>query len=407
MRRITDNAVETVAGTGELGDAKDGPALYAQFNHPTNVSFDAQGRMLIAAWHNSLVKRLDLATGLVENVAGTGARSYGGDNGPANAAALNLPSAVVVDKAGNIIFSDQANFRLRVVDASGTIRTMCGKGTPGYSGDGGPALAAELKSPVGQSAAPAGRIAIDKDDRIYIADTGNHAVRRIDTDGTITTLAGTGQPGYSGDEGPATAAELDTPSDVAVARNGTVYIADTMNNAVRMVRPDGTITTLAGTGDRGFSGDRGPAAQAKLDRPYGVEVALNDSVYVADTHNHRIRLVSDSRGDAAPDARSHTDTAAHPVHRSGREHLHLRRHRAAGLQRRRPRSACTRRSTGRSTSSSPPPAADRARLEQPQSPRNPHGRHADDHRGHRLRRRRARGSQRSHPEPARIPSPST
>ena len=300
LRRITNDAVETIAGTGELGDAKDGPALYAQFNHPTNVFFDAQGRMLIAAWHNSLVKRLDLATGLLENIAGTGARSYGGDDGPANDAALNLPSAVVIDKAGHVIFSDQANFRVRIVDASGTIRTMCGTGTPGYSGDGGPALAAELKSPVGQAAPPAGRITIDTDDRIYIADTGNHAIRRIDTDGTITTVAGIGEPGYSGDDGPGAAAALDTPSDIAVARNGTLYIADTMNNAVRMVRPDGTITTLAGTGERGFSGDGGPAAQATLDRPYGVEVALNDSVYVADTHNHRIRLVSDIAGTPPP-----------------------------------------------------------------------------------------------------------
>jgi len=294
IRRIKNGLVETVAGNGDIGDAQDGPALYAQFNHPTNVSFDAQGRMIIAAWHNSLVKRLDLTTGLLENIAGTGARAFGGDGGPGNSAKLDLPSSTVVDSKGNIIISDQANFRLRVLDPNGVINTMCGDGNAGYKGDGGPALQAELNSPKGQAAPPAGRIAIDALDRIYIADSGNHAIRLIDVDGTISTIAGTGHAGYSGDEGNATDAQLDTPSDVAVSANGTVYIADTMNNVVRKITPDGIIHPLAGTGAGGFSGDGGPARDATLDRPYGVTVAPNGDVYVADTHNHRVRVITES-----------------------------------------------------------------------------------------------------------------
>ncbi|MGD9724332.1 MAG: hypothetical protein AB7U76_24095 [Pirellulales bacterium] len=293
LRRIKGGVFETVAGTGELGDAKDGVALYQQFNHPTNVTFDHEGRMIIAAWHNSLVKRLDLSTGLVVNLAGTGARSFGGDGGQGNAAFLDLPSSVVVDSNSNIIISDQANFRLRILEPDGVINTFAGTGTPGAAGDDGLASAAQLNGPRGQAAAPASRIAIDDRDRIFIADTGNHKIRKIEA-GVITTVVGTGTPGYSGDDGPAKDAQLNTPSDVAVVAQGehyTLYIADTANNVVRVVRSNGVIDTLAGTGEQGFGGDGGPAAEAKLDRPYGVEVAPNGAIYIADTHNQRIRQV--------------------------------------------------------------------------------------------------------------------
>jgi sugar lactone lactonase YvrE len=292
IRRINNGLIETVTGTGDLGDAQDGPALEVNFNHPTQVSFDHDGNMLIAAWHNSVVKRLDFSTGLVHNIAGTGARAYGGDEGPANAAKLDLPSSVMMDTHGNIFVSDQANFRIRVIDTAGNIHTVCGTGTPGYSGDGGPAMAAQLDSPKGQAAAPAGRLTLDAQNRIYVADTGNHCIRLIDTDGSIRTIAGTGTAGYSGDGGPATQAQLNTPSDVAVTPDGTIYIADTYNNVVRVVTPDGMISTLAGNGQEGFSGDGGPAAQAEMDRPYGLEVGPDGTVYIADTHNQRIRRVT-------------------------------------------------------------------------------------------------------------------
>lgn len=293
IRRVDgDGLVETIAGTGELGDAQDGVAIYTQFNHPTNVFFDRDGHMIIAAWHNSLVKRLDFSTGIVTNVAGTGARSFGGDGGPANSALLDLPSAVVVDSSGNIIISDQANFRLRLVEPDGTIHTICGDGEPGFAGDGGPASAARLNALKGQAAAPSSRIDIDRRDQIYIADTANHRIRMIDAVGIIRTIAGTGEPGYSGDGGPALEAQLNTPSDVAIADNGTIYIADTMNHVVRVIRPNGTIGTLAGTGQRGFSGDGSAANEAQLDRPYGIGLAPNGTLYIADTHNQRIRRVT-------------------------------------------------------------------------------------------------------------------
>ena len=137
IRRVISGVVETVAGTGELGDALDGPALEIQFNHPTNVAFDAEGRMIVAAWHNSKVKRVDFATGMIENLAGTGSRSFGGDGGPGNEAILDLPSSVVIDVNGNILISDQANFRIRLLQPDGIIFTIGGDGTPDYAGDGG------------------------------------------------------------------------------------------------------------------------------------------------------------------------------------------------------------------------------------------------------------------------------
>lgn len=300
IRRVdADGTVSTVAGTGMLGDAADAYAGEISFNHPTNVTFDANGDMIIAAWHNSLVKRLNLVSepvGFVETIAGTGGRSYNGDEIPATEAILDLPSAVVVEPGtGNIIFADQANFRIRQVDlGTGLIHTLCGDGTPEYLGDGVTADQARLNSPKGQAAPPAGRITLDLQGNIIVADTGNHVIRRIDNaTNIITTIAGTpGEAGYSGDGGAANAAKLNTPSDVAVGPTGQIYIADTMNHVVRVVDLDGNIRTLAGTGERGFDGDGEFADEAMLDRPYGLNVGEDGTVYIADTHNHRIRRVT-------------------------------------------------------------------------------------------------------------------
>jgi len=298
IRQLKDGIVETIAGTGMLGDAQDGVALYTNFNHPTNVCFDHDGTMVIAAWHNSLVKRLDLESGIATTIAGTGARAFGGDGGPAREAKLDLPSSCVVDRLGNIIISDQANFRLRAIEPNGTINTFCGIGMPGFGGEGercdSPNVRLGGVGGRGQSALPGSRLAIDADNNIFLADSENHVVRRIDADTfEIRTVAGRpGEKGYGGDGGPATSALLDTPGDVAVDANGALYIADTFNHRIRLVRPDGTIVTLAGTGERGFAGDGGPADEAELDRPFGLEVAANGTVYFADTHNQRIRQVT-------------------------------------------------------------------------------------------------------------------
>lgn len=298
IRRIKDDGnVETIAGTGELTgeDQESGsPGTSVKLNHPTNVCFDNQGRLVIAAWHNSTLKRLDLTTSYIENFAGVGGRTFGGDGGPVNEAHLNLPSSVVVNSIDEIIFSDQANLRVRIIHSNGMIDTLCGNGVAGFSGDGGPAVDAQISSPVGQAAQPGGRLAIDKrTDEIYIADTFNHRIRFIDSAGIIHTVVGNGEAVYAGDGGDPLNASLNTPSDVEVGPDGTLYIADTLNNVIRMVNPERTkITTLAGTGEFGFAGDGGPAEEALLDRPYGVNLAPNGDLYVADTFNNRIRRIS-------------------------------------------------------------------------------------------------------------------
>lgn len=295
IRRLNaDETVETIAGTGELGAAADGYGPEIQFNHPTNVEFDGDGNLLVAAWHNSLIKRIDLTTGYATTICGTGARSFNGDGMNGLQTFVDLPSSVAWDPGtGNVIFSDQANFRIRVVEPSGLVHTLCGDGTAGYLGENVRAETARLNSPKGQSAAPAGRITLTLEGEILIADTANHIIRKIDGAGMISTIAGTPTvAGYTGDGGPATLATLNTPSDVAVGPDGSIYVADTMNNVVRIITPDGNIDTYAGTGERGFAGDGGPADEALLDRPYGVTVAPDGTVYVADTHNHRIRMIS-------------------------------------------------------------------------------------------------------------------
>ncbi len=304
----SDGKVTTVVGNGELTDGTPDPvmpgaprqvlpALQVRLNHPTQISFDVQGRMLIAAWHNSMIKRVFTDSNralMVEDLCGTGARSFAGDGGPALASALNLPVAVVVTPAGDTLIADQANQRIRRVAGDGTISTLVGDGMPGYRGDNGPAAMAELRNPVGQAASPAGRIDVDAQGNIFIADTGNNAVRRVDhVTGNITTVAGNGTAGATGDGGPATAALLNQPTDVEVGPDGTLYIADSANSCVRSVTADGVMHTVAGRcGMRGFQGDGASPTLALLDRPGGVETDTAGRLYIADTYNHRIRVVT-------------------------------------------------------------------------------------------------------------------
>lgn len=333
LRRVVDplgeNVISTCAGTGLLGDGPPGPALGAAFNHPTDVVFAEDGRMWIAAWHNSRIRVFDLATETIEDVAGTGARSYFGDGGPAATAVLDLPAGLDFDAAGNLYFVDQANQVIRRITPDGTIervagqcvvnecaegetpvacpgagsgKTMCGTDVAacnlpcagGFGGDGGAALEARFSMPFGQSADPAGRLAVADDGTIYFADSRNHRIRVITPDGMVDTLAGNGEAGYGGDRGPATDAMLNNPVDVEVGADGRIYFTDTMNHCVRAVElATGTIDTVVGRcGERGFEGDGGDPRAARLDRPYGIE--LDDRtgyLYVADTHNHRVRVV--------------------------------------------------------------------------------------------------------------------
>ena len=206
-----------------------------------------------------------------------------GDEGSAVEAQLNRPDRVAVDRAGNLYIADQSNHSIRKVDATGTITTIAGTGARGFSGDEGPAAEAQLAYPHA--------VSVDGAGNLYIADTSNHRVRKVDATGTITTIAGTGARGFSGDEGPAAEAQLAYPHAVSVDGAGNLYIADTSNHRVRKVDATGTITTIAGTGARGFSGDEGPAAEAQLAYPHAVSVDEAGNLYIADTFNQRIRKV--------------------------------------------------------------------------------------------------------------------
>jgi hypothetical protein len=298
-----DGTMRIVAGAGELGVSADDPTT-DRLNHPTNVTFDPMGpptEMWIAAWHNSRVKKVDLTTGTIIDVCGTGKRGFAGNGGTADVATLDLPVAIVFDGAGNLLIADQANQMIRRVDRTDdVISTIAGTGhcadavnpDPCVLNDDGPAIAAGFHFPIGQAATPGGRIALAADGGIYVADTEDFRLRRIDPSGDIATVAGNGTWGFAGDGGPATDAQLGRLADVAIGADGRVYVADTDNDCVRVLTPDGIIATFAGRcGQGGFAGDGGPATEALLDRPFGVEVGHQGEVYIADTHNQRIRVV--------------------------------------------------------------------------------------------------------------------
>jgi hypothetical protein len=219
----------------------------------------------------------------ITTFAGTGAPAFSGDTGPATAAALNMPPGVTVDGTNGVYIADAENHRIRLVAPDGTIRTVAGIGTPGATGDNGQATAAQLFSPLA--------IAMDGSGGFYIADTGNHRIRRVFANGIIVTVAGTGTPGFSGDGGFATAAQLQSPSGVAVDSQNSVYIADYGNHRIRKLSATGIVTTYAGTGTAAFSGDGGNATAAHLNGPWGVAVNSARDVFIADAFNHRIRRV--------------------------------------------------------------------------------------------------------------------
>ena len=216
-------------------------------------------------------------------VAGTGIAGFGGDGGPAKLAMLNQPEGVAVDASGNLYIADTDNNRIRKISPGGIITTVAGTEIAGFSGDGGPATQAQLNHPEG--------VAVDASGNLYIADTGNNRIRKISPNGIITTVAGNGIAGFSGDNGPASQAQLNQPEGVAVDASGNLYIADTDNDRIREVRTDGVIITIAGR-DAGFSGDGGPAYRAQLNHPEGVAVDASGNIYIADTGNNRIRKIS-------------------------------------------------------------------------------------------------------------------
>ncbi|MCP2297176.1 NHL repeat-containing protein [Nocardia amikacinitolerans] len=287
---IAFGLITTVAGTGtEDYNGDNQPAINADLNQPCSVAVDGAGNLYIADVNNQRVRRVDHATGVITTVAGTGTGGYNGDNRPAINADLNEPCGVAVDGAGNLYIADLFNERVRRVDPAGVITTVAGAGTQGYNGDNQPAIIAELSQPCG--------VAVDGAGNLYIADRYNQRVRRVDPAGVITTVAGTGTAGYSGDNQLAVNAELQDPDGVAVDGPGNLYIADTGNQRVRRVdHATGVITTVAGTGTGGYNGDNQPAINANLNVPEGVAVDGAGNLYISDENNQRVRRVDHATG---------------------------------------------------------------------------------------------------------------
>jgi sugar lactone lactonase YvrE len=264
-----------------------GPATGAKLNGPYGVALDLSGNLYIADYQNDVVRKIAI-NGVITTVAGSDSLGYSGDNGPATSAKLNGPEAVAVDTAGNLYIADTVNNAIRKVSINGTITTFAGRGSgcaqqTDLVGDGCPATSAKLSVPSGVAVDPAGNV--------YIGDTSNNRIRLVSPNGIITTAAGTGHSGYSGDEGPAAGAMLDGPTGLALNAAGELYIADPSNFVIRKISANGTITTMAGSNSQGYFGDGGAAVDAKLNLPSGVAADNSGNVYIADMMNSRVREV--------------------------------------------------------------------------------------------------------------------
>ncbi len=334
VRKITtDGNIAVYAGHGTSSPGDGGPATAASLAEPIAIALDSTGNLYITEYYGARVRKVsadgtistlagtgtsgstgtqtllggpwglavapdnsiyvaDLpnyvirqigSSGTINTVAGNGLFSYAGDGGAAANAQFNGPSGVARDAAGNVYVSDTRNSRVRKIGIDGSITTLAGTGVGGYGGDSGPGAAAQLNLPRG--------VATDAQGNVYIADTRNNRVRMISAGGNITTVAGTGDAGYSGDGGSATGAHLHGPFGVAVDATGNLYITEFYSSVVRMVTPGGVISTIAGNGYSGYSGDGGQAAQAQLNAPQGVAVDSSGNVFIADTRNNVVREV--------------------------------------------------------------------------------------------------------------------
>ena len=306
IRKVLGGTITTIAGNGNPAYTGEGVATAVSLNRPAGVGVTHSGTVIIADTGNHRIRSVN-TKGSIHTIAGTGVAGYSGDHGPARLAQLNSPFGLhVVDAVELYIFvADTRNNRIRVITLRADfvdILTFAGDGGTGFGGDGGPAVMAQLNNPVGVWVDPF------HESGTYIADSGNHRIRNVAPMGTISTFAGNGIRGYSGDGGPATAAQLNNPTGVSGNRDGLIFIADRVNNRIRVVTPGdvmpsptptptppatgGIITTIAGNGMQGFSGDGGPATEAALYNSRGVAVDSAGNVYIADDNNNRIRKVS-------------------------------------------------------------------------------------------------------------------
>lgn len=285
---LKSGALTTVAGTGRVGYSGDGgAALEADMNEPYEIRFDAEGNLFVVEMKNHIVRRIDAKTKAITTVAGCGREGYGGDGGPATEALLKQPHSIALDGKGGLLIADIGNHRIRRVDlASGMIRTIAGNGEKELPKDGQQAEGNPMVGP---------RALFVDGNTLWIALREGHSIWRMDLNtGTLAHVAGTGERGFTGDGGPAREATFDGPKGIAVGPDGNVYVVDTENQAIRMIDTErDVITTIAGSGPdgRGFGGDGGPATAAKMDRPHGVCVGPDGVVWVGDTNNHRVRRV--------------------------------------------------------------------------------------------------------------------
>lgn len=284
---LNAQTIVTIAGNGNNGFSGDGNiSTGAQVNLPTSVCRDIYGNIFMADRMNHRVRRIDAITGIITTVAGTGTSGFSGDGAAATSAQLNQPIGVIVANNGTLYISDNANHRVRKVDVNGIITTYAGTGSAGFSADGVLANTSKLNSPWG--------LVLDKFDNLFIADRANNRVRKVDAlSNIITTVAGTGTAGYSGNNGQATTANFDKPIAVAIDTSLNLYIADEDNHRVRKVNlTTGIVTKIAGTGTAGYNGDGMNAGSANLNFPCGVAVDMSGNVYISDRMNHRLRKIN-------------------------------------------------------------------------------------------------------------------
>ncbi|MBS1120486.1 MAG: hypothetical protein H6Q90_2714 [Deltaproteobacteria bacterium] len=305
-RVLADDTVTTVVGWTDPvfpGDGLPGGAertpegalgTDVQLNHPTDLAQTPDGKVLVMAWHNHKLREIDPSTGHVRIIAGTGA-GYAGDGATAAMATFKQPKGLELDAQGNMFILDQQNFRVRKIEReTGAMSLVAGNGMQGSDGDGGLATAAKLNFEAGSNPEPSGGL-VFANGKLYIADTLSSRIRSIDmTTGMIETVIGTGVPGYSGDDGPAAAAQLSFPRDLEIGPEGDLYIADTDNNVIRAVNlTNGIIRTVAGTGEAGLDPeDDHPPTETKLARPFGIEFDRSGNLYICDTINSRIVKVT-------------------------------------------------------------------------------------------------------------------
>jgi trimeric autotransporter adhesin len=286
IRKIgIDGNISTVAGNG-LGayNGDNIPATTAKIYLPNSIAFDTSGNLLITDAGNYRLRKVDMQTGVITTIAGTGVQGYNGDGIPATAAQINSAWGIVVDAQNNIYFSDGLNYRIRKISSSGVISTVCGTGTMGFTSDGGMATSATISAVLG--------LAFDPIGNLYFADYNeNNRIRKIGTDGKVITVAGAGSGVYNGENLAALTAQID-PMDIRIDNSGRIYFVDFQNSRIRRVNSDGKISTVAGTGLNGYNGDGIPATDAKIHYPGGLAIDSCGNIFFGDIGNHRIRKIA-------------------------------------------------------------------------------------------------------------------